>query len=935
MDLLPTGTVTFLFTDIEGSTQLWQRHPQAMPAALARHHELLRSAIEAHKGYVFQIIGDAFCAAFHTAPDGLRAALDAQRALQAEAWGECGPIRVRMALHSGAVEIRPGDTTSGEYVSNLTLSRAARLLSAGHGRQVLLSRATTELLAYDLPDGLGLRDLGQRRLKDLQQPEHIYQLTAADLPLDFPALKTLDALPNNLPVQLTSFIGRERELAQLKKYLFPLLPSLDKGAEPARLLTLTGVGGTGKTRLALQAAAEVLEEYPDGVWLVELASISDPQFLTHSIASVMHLSEQPGRQLIELLQDALRNRRLLFVLDNCEHITEAVARLADRLLRGCPKIQILATSREPLGIAGETIWSVPSLALPQAQASLDELEQCETIRLFVERAAAARPSFALSEANATAVARICRRLDGIPLAIELAASRVKVLSPEQIAVRLDDRFRLLTGGSRTALPRQQTLQALIDWSFSLLSEQERSLFQRLSVFAGGWTLEAAETVCAGNSAESFDLLDLLAHLVDKSLVMSEERDGEARYHMLETIHQYARERLFESGEAVAIHQRHLEWMLGLGKAFEAAWYFRRESRWMSRMDLEQDNLRAAMNWGLEQPADLELAYELAGAVWPYWYFRGHWVEGRQWVERLLQAGEGLPVSPGARGKVLYIAAAMTYFQGETEAAKTYTRLSQQACREAHDQLGLAINLHHAGDIAMTEGKLAEAERLLQEGLILAQKLGNGLWESVLIIDLGNLYAHYYKDLAQAYELFQQSLSLSIKLGLFTHYSLTNLADTCLRLGWLEKAHSYIEEAKQANQERYEERIQGFIMDREAQLAFEEGKHLTAQELWLECLEFAWKIRERDEVLNRLEDLARVAILSHVLEKAARILGAVTAARKLLPLPSLEPEKATNMLAELRAQMVEAKFESAWTEGLALSLDAVVEQVLSQRVARRG
>ncbi len=453
--ILPTGIVTFLFTDIEGSTRLWEDFPEAMRSALARHDALLQEAIEQHNGHVFKTVGDAFCAAFVSAQEALEAALEAQIALQNPQFtlAENRTLRVRMALHAGPAEERAGD-----YFGP-TLNRIARLLATGHGGQVLLSQTVEALARNALPAGAGLKDLGRHRLKDLQQPEQVFQLLHPALPADFPKLKSLNPQQNNLPQQLTSFVGRETEIAAVERLL-----------ADARLLTLTGPGGAGKTRLALQVAAETVDQYPDGVWLVELAPLSDPALVPQEIASALDIREEAGRALAQTLVEQLSARQLLLVLDNCEHLVEACAQLADRLTRACPQLKILASSRERLGVAGEITYAVPSLSLPTCDPipPLETLLQYEAVRLFVERASAVLPGFVPTPANAPALVQICRRLDGIPLAIELAAARVKVLPVEQIARRLDDRFRLLTGGSRTALPHHQTLRATIDWSYNLL-----------------------------------------------------------------------------------------------------------------------------------------------------------------------------------------------------------------------------------------------------------------------------------------------------------------------------------------------------------------------------------------------------------------------------------------------------------------------------------
>jgi class 3 adenylate cyclase len=480
---LPSGMVTFLFTDIEGSTPLWEREPDQMRLALARHHAILRTAIAAHEGHAYKIIGDAFQAAFVFPMQAVAAALAAQRALAAHEWETSAPLRVRMGVHVGSAMAEGND-----YTTTHTLNRVARIMAAGHGGQILLSVEVADLVRRDLPTDVTLRDMGKQRMKGLMHLEELFQVVAPDLPAVFPLLKTMDTFRTNLPAQLTSFVGREKEIAEIKQLL-----------ASHRLVTLTGPGGTGKTRLALHVAAEVLETFPDGVWLVELAPLADAALVPRAVATVLGLREDAGRPILATLTDFLSARNLLLILDNCEHVVEACAQLADALLRACPKVVILASSREALGIAGEAPFRVPSLRTPDPRRlpSIKTLTQYDAVRLFVERGAAVLPGFTVTDTNAPALVQVCARLDGIPLALELAAARVSVLRVEQIAARLDDRFRLLTGGSRTAVPRQQTLRALIDWSYDLLAEPERVLLQRLAVFAGGWTLEAAEAVGVG------------------------------------------------------------------------------------------------------------------------------------------------------------------------------------------------------------------------------------------------------------------------------------------------------------------------------------------------------------------------------------------------------------------------------------------------------
>ena len=531
----PTGTLTFLFTDIEGSTKLWEDNVPAMQAALARHDELLRLAIEERGGYVFKTVGDAFCCAFPTALDALEAALEIQRRLLSSEWEERGVLRVRMALHTGAAEERDGDYFGPP------VNRVARLLSAAHGSQVLLSLPAQELVRDRLPAGSSLRDLGEHRLKDLFRPERVYQLTAPGLPSEFPPLRTLDAYRNNLPLQPTPLVGREKEVAEVCERL---------SRPEVRLLTLTGAGGTGKTRLGLQAAAELTEEFEDGVFFVSLAAISDPELVIPAVAGTLGVKEAGGQPLLENLEYYLGEKRILLMADNFEQVLEA-APMVSEMLSGAPNLKVLATSRIPLRLYGEHEYPVPPLALPDPERlpSVERLTQYEAVRLFVERAQAAKADFSVTNESAPAVAEICHRLDGLPLAIELAAARIKVLSPQKMLGRLGNRLKLLTGGARDRPERQRTLRSTIEWSYGLLEEGEKVLFARLSVFAGGRTLEAIEAICDAEGDLPVDVLDGLASLVDESLLKQEEGvGGEPRFVMLETIHEFAREKLQESEE---------------------------------------------------------------------------------------------------------------------------------------------------------------------------------------------------------------------------------------------------------------------------------------------------------------------------------------------------------------------------------------------------
>lgn len=776
---LPTGTVTYLFSDIQGSTPLWEQMPELMRPAVALHHALLRRAIEANGGVVFKIIGDAFQSAFPFADQALNAAITAQKSLLSADWpAQTGPLKVRMGMHTGPGEIE--HTPDGiDYAVSHTLNRVARIMSAGSGGQILLSHETTDLVEDSLPPGVALKDLGEYQLKGMARLEHLFQVCAPDLPDNFPPLASGVSHPNNLPAQLTSFIGREAELQALERLV-------TEGT--TRLVTLTGPGGTGKTRLALQAASRLLGSFSDGIWLVELAPLSDPTLVPLTVASAMGLHETPGKPILHTLIEHLGSKHLLLILDNCEHLIEEAAELAGHLLQTCPRLQIMATSREILGTMGEAPFRVPSLTLPGAQsASLEELAGFESVRLFVERARTGQPSFTLTETNAPVVARICQRLDGIPLAIELAAARVRVLTVEQIAARLDDAFRLLTGGSRTVLSRHQTLRALIDWSYNLLSPDERALFTSLSVFAGGFTLESAENVCAdlgtglrvntGDAAPSATtgldpdaVLDLLTQLVDKSLVIPIEgtaaapepgTGAETRYRMLETIRQYARDKLHDLGSGMVVRDRHLAYFLLLAE--EAEPYLRRGSQvaWLDRLDVELDNIRLALEWSLARREDEGL--RLAAALLWFWHIRGHGREGIDWLKQLLSTGKiaaGSDTPPShqlIRARALIAAGFLSQFQLQTgqdvALLEEAVGLLRQVGPSGRRWLGVAL-LFLSKPLRDHDQRI----QLMQEALPLLREADDPLYLAEYWMDYGSLLTGENK-IEQATAAFLDSLTL--------------------------------------------------------------------------------------------------------------------------------------------------------------------------------
>jgi predicted ATPase/class 3 adenylate cyclase len=595
MAQLPTGTVTFLFTDLESSTRLWEQQREAMQSALARHDELLTEAVDAQGGWVVKGTGDGLHAVFATAEAALAAAVAGQLALSREGWGATGPLRVRMGLHTGTAERRGGDFFGP------VLNRAARLMGVAHPGQVLCSQATADLVRDSLAPSLALVDLGEHRLRDLSRPERVFQVQAPGLRGEFGPLASLDAFPGNLPLQVSSFVGRERELARAMSAL----------AE-SRVVTLTGIGGVGKTRLACQVAGEVLPSFRDGAWLCELAPVRDPAGVVDAVAAVFEVAPRSGQTVEHALVEFLRTKQLLLMLDNCEHVLEAIAALVANLERSCARLVMLLTSREGLGIDGERIFVVPSLSAPIIDAGPDEVAASDAVQLFTERAQAVKSDFAVTPQNAPAVAQICRRLDGMPLAIELAAARIPALNPVELARRLDRRFEFLAGGRRGAVERHQTLRAAIDWSYDLLEEPARRVLARLAVFAGGCTLDASETVCSGEPVRRTAVWELMAGLVAQSLVIAEDRGPETRYRLLETIRQYGEERLDECAETTSLRRRHAEYYVTLGVALSDEMFGPQQLEAAARYNMEQENFSTAMNWAVDTD-DVDLAFGLLRA----------------------------------------------------------------------------------------------------------------------------------------------------------------------------------------------------------------------------------------------------------------------------------------------------------------------------------
>jgi predicted ATPase/class 3 adenylate cyclase/DNA-binding CsgD family transcriptional regulator len=869
----PTAPVTFLFTDIVGSARLQQQLGDRYADVRSEYHTLLRTAVHRQGGRDAGPEGEACLFAFPRAKEALLAAIAAMRALHRFRWPAGSVPQIRMSLLTGETVSTGSDSTS------ISLDQAARISSAGHSGQILLFRSVRDLIADDLPKDTGLRDLGIRRLRDLARPQQLYQVIHPQLQSEFPPLRSLDVLPNNLPIQLTSFIGREKEIGQVESLL-----------SRTRLLTLTGAGGAGKTRLALQVAAEALENFPDGVWVTDLAPLSDASLVPQAVGSALGVPEQPGRPFTATLVDALQHKSLLVVLDNCEHLQAASAQLVETLLRECQNIRILATSRVPLGVSGETLWRVPSLALPDARrlTSLSHVQQCEAVRLFVERTRAGQATFALTSDNASAVAQICQRLDGIPLAIELAAARTRGLAVEQIVTKLDDRFKLLTGGI-SSLPRHQTLRATMDWSYGLLGEQEQVLLRRLSVFAGGWTLEAAEAICAGGGVESAEILDLLMHLVDKSLVIAETQRMEARYRLLETVRQFGQERLEETGESATLRRQHRDWYRDLAELGDSRLRGPEESVWLARLEVEHDNLRAALEWSKgDDGANSEL--RLARALEWFWYLAGHWSEGRARLEEVLARS-----SDGPRAllpKVMVGAARLAYRQGDRGRAKALIDRGLALCRDLGDRGASVWFLIWLGIVAVAKGDYARAIPPLEESLALNRERGDKWWTVESLTYLGISWA-MHGDHQRGWTFLLESLALSKDTG-------------------------------NPDNIKWSLRIS-------ALLALLEKDYMRAAAFYMETLSHCKDLSTPGVIKECLDGLAQVACGQGEYERSARLFGAAEALEETLGGVSVDwvdQGDHDRRVASTQAGLGDAAFARAWGEGRAMPLGQIVEYALT-------
>lgn len=947
----PTGHVTFLFTDIEGSTKLAQEFHDRLSEVLERHHSILNNAVESNNGFVFKMIGDAFCCAFQNADDAVRASVDAQKKLNSEIWNEA-VIKVRMGIHSGNAE-----WSGTDYMGYITLARTQRVMSAAYGGQIIISNDAYEIKKDYGSEEISFRDLGSRRLKDLIQPLRLYQIMSADIPADFPPLKTLDARPNNLHVQLTSFIGREKEMKEIKKLL-----------SVTRLMTLLGSGGTGKTRLSLQVAADLIDEFANGVYIAELAPVSDPAMIVQTIFDSLEIKEEPGRSPEETLTDYLRGKEMLIILDNCEHLIIECSGLAEMILRNCPKIKIIATSREALNCSGEQTYRLPSLSVPDKSIvnTPEQLTHYESVRLFIERALSVNHNFRVNNNNAPALAGICNRLDGIPLAIELAAARIKVLSVEKIYERLDNRFNFLTGGNRTALPRQQTLKALIDWSYDLLSEEEKKLWSRLSVFKDGWTLESAEEICSDEKISKGEMLDLLSQLVEKSIIIYDE--VKERYWILETIKQYGEEKLKESNEEEKFFTKHLDYFAEQSSLSKFKLSGKTNPEWLDKIETEHNNFISAIDWSVKC-LKMDKGSLIASELGNFWTTRGHYLTGIKIMESLLENVSG--IRKETLSKLFSISGDLFRSQGKYETAKMYYEKSFEISTELQNKKDISISLIGIGNVEAETGNFGKAKNYFEESLKVSRECNfyggisfslNNLGNVALVMGNFELAETYTKqsleinrksqnkgdiaysldtlgnlmvekgNLELAQEYLEESLKLTKEIGDKSGiaYSLMNLSGISNRNGNQEQALSYLEESLRLRIELDDKTGIAYSLFSIGSIFFEQKKYEQAREYYKESLIIRTALCDKLGIAYSLLSFSLIFNYDEKLISSVKILGAAETVFKStgIEVNNTEFRLQSQLIKELHQKLSEEEFNKYFEEGKNLTLDEACQLAIS-------
>lgn len=829
MNSIPTGLVTFLFTDIEGSTRLAQEFPESYPTALEDHNNILKNSVESNNGFVFDIVGDAFYCSFENPFDAIKASVSSILDLAKSKIG----IKVRIGIDTGKA-----NWNGVTYAGYITLARTHRIMSAASGDQIIISDDVLKLLrnifenekrselefSYEKnKNKISFRDLGERRLKDLLTPVKLFQVVSEILPANFTPLKTLDVRPNNLPVMVTNFIGREKEISRIKEEL-----------EKSRLLTLTGTGGAGKTRLALQIGMELTDNFIHGVWITELESLPAQSFLPQSILKIFYLKEEQNKNPVDTLIEYLKDKNILLILDNCEHVIEQCSKLSDNLLSKCPGLKILATSRELLRCKGETAHRVLSLEIPdlKGEITFEKIKDYESVRLFIERAQAVRPDFNINNENAFAIAEICSKLDGIPLAIELAAARTKVLTLEKINEKLKDRFHLLTGGSRTVLPRQQTLKALIDWSYDLLNEKEKLLWERLSIFKGGLTLDAAENVCSDSRLNEQEILYILNNLSEKSIIIFDFNKG--RYKMLESISQYGKEKLNQSGERKNVFSKYLRHFSELTKNAEPNLFGKDGKVWLGKIEDDYSNIQYAVEGALSNN-EFETAAQMASELRLYWDIRGYYSSGMQVLELILKERE--KISKNTLGKILLSSGSLLFLLGRSDESKKHYEEALRLQRETDDQEGITNTLNGLGNVEILYGNYGEAKKFYTESLETGKRIELKRVVGMALNNLGNV-EYITGNFDEAMKLYEQCLEYrkqsNDNQGVATAFC--NLGNLCIEQGKYDLSQKYLTMCVDVCRELGERKLLAHAFIGLSSLKFIQGKYDEAKQIMFKSIE---------------------------------------------------------------------------------------------------
>lgn len=965
MHELPTGTVTLLFTDIEGSTRLLQQLGHRYDGILTECRQLLRAAFHQWNGYEVDTQGDAFFVAFARATDAVSAAAEMQRALAAHPWPDAATVHVRIGLHTGEPQ------RSAEGYVGLDVHRAARIMSAGHGGQVLLSQTTRDLVEHDLPAGVSLRDLGAHRLKDLQHPSPLFQLVISGFPADFPPLKTLDIHHNALPIQLTSLIGREQEVAEISALL--IRPEM-------RLVSLVGSGGIGKTRLAIAVSTQMRSFFVGGICFVGLAALNDPELVVPSIAWELGLKESGTHPPLQQVQAFVGQQPFLLVLDNFEQIVAAALQI-EELLAGCPCLKILVTSRAVLHLSVEQVVPVAPLSLPSLSTSNNEdIAQSAAVTLFVQRACNSLPSFQLTSSNARAIAEVCVRLDGLPLAIELAAARVKLLPPQVLLARLSQCLQLLTGGPRSSPVRQQTLRGTIQWSYDLLGPEEQALFHVLSVFEGGWTLEAAEALCQEICQADLDVLNTLSALIDNSLIQSSEQEAEEpRFLMLQIMREFGLERLTASGELETTRVAHAHYFLALAEQAEPELDGPNQAMWVARLEHEHDNLREALEWALEKVRDekavesREIGMRLSAALKEFWMILGHYREARTFLERALALSEGTRTS--LRARVLRAIASVADCQGDIDRIEVVAQQSLTLSRELEDTCGIAeslgllaaaawlrgkiveaVSLHeeqvrllrqvgepgeladalfHLAEHVSSLGEYARGQALFEEALQLFRQAGNDLWVGCTLVHSASWLWFTLGDLVTMRHRFQEGQALITRVGdrAWSAECLWIAALLALSEGEPVRAFSLAQESLSIYREMGDPWYSAWLLHLLGRIETQRGAISTACLWYQQSLALNQQVGEKWMTPFNLEGLASVVVTQGALRWAAQLWGAAESLREAIDVPRLPVDRVgyEQAVAAARVQLGEGAFAAAWQEGWTMKLEQVIDDALKRGV----